>query len=73
MLQGMQLVRSELAEKMKIIQNEIDILKNESQTKDLALQSEQAHYQNVCNKRDAAREDINKATFKCQLKEGEEL
>lgn len=70
MLQTTQLISTELTEKMKILQNEIDILKNESVTKDKALMTEQAHYQAVCIERDSARGEINKSSYMCQIKEG---
>lgn len=70
MLQISQLLTAELNEKMKILQNEIEILRNESITKDKALTTEKSHYQTVCMERDNARGEINKASYLCQLKEG---
>ncbi len=58
-----QLVGSELTEKIKILQNEIEILLNDSRTKDKALQSQEMRYVEVCAERDAARGDINKANY----------
>lgn len=55
---------------MKILANEIEIKRNESLTKDKALQAEKAHYQLVCSERDSSRGEINKASYTCQLKEG---
>jgi hypothetical protein len=69
-VQATQLLSTEYAEKMKILAHEIEIKRNESLTKDKALQAEITHYQMVCADRDSSRGEINKASYTCQLKEG---
>ncbi|PRP82711.1 hypothetical protein PROFUN_09973 [Planoprotostelium fungivorum] len=69
LLQATQLLGYELSEKIKVLQNEIDILKSEVETKEAALAVEKTHYLGICAERDTVRGDINKQTYRCQLKE----
>eukprot|EP00953_Heterococcus_sp_UTEX-ZZ885_P000975 1035-Heterococcus_DN1.PRE.3 len=52
---------AEMREKIKILQNEVDILRNESVAKDKALQKERAALQQSQAQRDALRLDSNRA------------
>ena len=51
---------SEMKEKIKILQNEVEILRNESVTKDKALSKERLEHQQAFSTRDALRVEQNK-------------
>jgi len=51
---------SEMKEKIKILQNEVEILRNESVAKDKALSKERLEHQNAFTTRDALRAEQNK-------------
>lgn len=71
-----------MLEKIKILEREISLLQNESETKEKALvvktfiylckghQIESSAYQDLCVDRDGSRGDINKAMYTAQIKEG---
>jgi hypothetical protein len=84
-LQETQLLGLEYVEKIKILQNEIDLLRAETETKEAVvtvsltcialvlmptLQEEKISLQATCTERDLERGEINKATYTVQLKEG---
>lgn len=52
---------AEMKEKIKILNNEVEILRNESLAKDKALQKEQSNHQNSKTQRDQHRLDLNKS------------
>ena len=53
--------QAEMREKIKILENEVDILRNESLAKDAALQKEALVQQQACNSRDQLRLETNKS------------
>lgn len=52
---------AEMKEKIKILENEVEILRNESTAKDRALMKERLAHQTAQCQRDAARHDVNKS------------
>eukprot|EP01116_Phalansterium_solitarium_P002883 TRINITY_DN131_c0_g2_i1.p1 TRINITY_DN131_c0_g2~~TRINITY_DN131_c0_g2_i1.p1 ORF type:complete len:982 (+),score=422.82 TRINITY_DN131_c0_g2_i1:165-3110(+) len=69
MLQSAELLGSELTEKIKVVQNEIDILLSGSSIRDKALTAKALQFQNLCGKRDLTRAEVNKSTFMYHQKE----
>ena len=61
LIQGSGQAQAEMREKIRILQNEVNILRAESGAKDRALQKEQALHQAAQTQRDALRLDANKA------------
>jgi len=59
---------AELKEMIKIIQNELEILKNESSEKDKTLQKFRAHFQEQVHKRDKSYAELNKLEFQRKQK-----
>ena len=53
--------QAEMREKIKILENEVDILRNESMAKDGALSKEKLIQQQACNTRDQLRLETNKS------------
>lgn len=51
---------AEMREKIRILNNEVEILGNERTAKDLALQKEHNSHQQAQNQRDALRQDLNR-------------
>lgn len=51
---------AEMREKIRILQNEVEILGNERSAKDLALSKERNAHQQAQNQRDALRQDLNR-------------
>ncbi|CAM9505670.1 unnamed protein product, partial [Phaeothamnion confervicola] len=64
---------AEMREKIKILQNEVDILRNESTAKGKALQREAAAHQAAQLQRDALRLDSNKASKRKYRRKQEEV
>lgn len=62
---------AEMKEKIKILQNEVDILRNESTAKDKALQKEHAAHSQSQMQRDALRLDAIKASQEYSAKQAE--
>eukprot|EP00743_Colponemidia_sp_Colp-15_P002127 GILK01002309.1.p1 GENE.GILK01002309.1~~GILK01002309.1.p1 ORF type:complete len:926 (-),score=268.21 GILK01002309.1:247-3024(-) len=54
---------AEMKEKIKILQNEVDILRNESHQKDKALNKTHQDYQQGVYQRDSLRTDLNKSNL----------
>ena len=54
---------AELKEVIKIIQNELEILKNESSEKDKTLQKFRSYFQEEVHKRDKSYGELNKLEF----------
>lgn len=52
---------AEMKEKIKILQNEVEVLRNESNAKDKALSKEKIAHQSALNIRDGLRQDTNKS------------
>eukprot|EP00741_Cyanophora_paradoxa_P004850 tig00000836_g4705.t1 len=60
---------AEMREKVKILQNEIEILRNESLSKDKALAKERLEHQNSFTARDALRAEFNKHMYTYKQKQ----
>ena len=61
---------AEMKEKIRILQNEIEILGQEFATKDKALSKERAAHLNSRNQRDAIRQDMSKLLYDYRSKQG---
>eukprot|EP00736_Rhodelphis_marinus_P006079 Rmarinus@m.15376 len=61
LIQASQQALAEMKEKIKILQNEIEILRNESAAKDKELAKERLEYQSAFQERDFLRAELNKA------------
>jgi len=62
---------AEMKEKIKILQNEVEILRNESVAKDKALSKERLEHQNAFYARDQLRAETNKSVAAVKDKEGQ--
>ena len=62
---------AEMKEKIKILQNEVEILRNESLDRDKALTRERLEMSHAINVRDALRTDTNKAVYTSRQKQDE--
>ena len=61
---------AEIREKIRILSNEVEILSNESSTKDKALSKEKVSHQQAQNQRDSLRQDMNKLLSDYRSKQG---
>lgn len=61
---------AEMREKIRILQNEVEILGQEFNTKDKALGKERAAHLNARNQRDSIRQDMSKLLFDYRSKQG---
>lgn len=60
---------AEMKERIKILLNEVEILRNESAEKDAALREVRHSYQKEKYKRDSKRNDLNKLNYKFNQKQ----
>jgi hypothetical protein len=61
---------AEMREKIRILQNEVEILSNERAAKDLALTKERNAHQQAQNQRDALRQDLNRLLSEYRSRQG---
>lgn len=61
---------AEIREKIRILSNEVEILSNESSTKDKALSKERIAHTQAQNQRDSLRQDMNKLLSDYRQKQG---
>lgn len=61
---------AEMREKIRILQNEVEILGNERTAKDLALAKEKNSHQQAQNQRDALRQDLNRLLSEYRDRQG---
>lgn len=61
---------AEMREKIRILNNEAEILRNESSSKDKALAKEKNSHQNAQNQRDSLRQDMNKLLSEYRQRQG---
>jgi chromosome segregation ATPase len=61
---------AEMREKIRILQNEVEILSNERAAKDLALTKEKNAHQQAQNQRDALRQDLNRLLSEYRSRQG---
>ena len=71
LLQGSTQATAEIREKIRILNNEIEILGNESQAKDTALIKEKAAHLQAQNHRNALRQDMNRLLSEYRTKQGQ--
>lgn len=70
LIQGSAQALSEMREKIRILQNEYQILLNESQTKDAALTKERSAHFQAQNQRESLRQEMNKVLSEYRQKQG---
>lgn len=61
---------AEMREKIRILQNEVEILSNERAAKDLALTKERNAHQQAQNQRDGLRQDLNRLLSEYRSRQG---
>jgi len=71
LLQGSTQATAEIKEKIRILNNELEILGNESKAKDLALVKEKSAHLQAQNHRNALRQDMNRLLSEYRTKQGQ--
>lgn len=71
LLQGSTQATAEIKEKIRILNNEVEILGNESQAKDAALVKEKSSHQQAQNHRNTLRQDMNRLLSEYRAKQGQ--
>ena len=69
LIQGSTQALAEMREKIRILQNEVEILGNESSAKDKALSKERTAHTQAQTQRDALRQDLNKLLLEYRSKQ----
>eukprot|EP00606_Chrysophyceae_sp_TOSAG23-5_P000247 GSChrysophyteH2.ASY1.ANO1.465.1 assembled CDS len=71
LLQGSTQATAEIKEKIRILNNEVEILGNESQAKDAALVKEKSSHHQAQNHRNTLRQDMNRLLSEYRAKQGQ--